>query len=118
MVDQGHRGTIIFTNASAAFKGYPRSGAFAMASHGKSGLAQSMARELMPKGIHVVHVPIDAAIGWTQSDGTRSHRRAGKNVEDNQADPDAIAKTYLQLHQQPRSTWTFEVVLRPWLETW
>ena len=118
MVDQGHRGTIIFTNASTAFKGYPRSGAFAMASHGKSGLAQSMARELMPKGIHVVHVPIDAAIGWTQSDGTRSHRRAGKNVEDNQADPDSIAKTYLQLHQQPRSTWTFEVVLRPWLETW
>ena len=118
VVNQGHRGTIIFTNASAAIKGYPRSGAFAMASHGKSGLAQSMARELMPKGIHVAHVPIDAAIGWTQADGTRSHRRAGANVEDNQADPDAIAKTYLHLHQQPRSTWTFEVVLRPWLETW
>ena len=118
VVNQGHRGTIIFTNASAAIKGYPRSGAFAMASHGKSGLAQSMARELMPKGIHVAHVPIDAAIGWTQADGTRSHRRAGENVEDNQADPDAIAKTYLHLHQQPRSTWTFEVVLRPWLETW
>ena len=55
----------IFTNASAAFKGYPNSGAFAMASHGKSGLAESMARELMPQGIHIAHVPIDAAIGWT-----------------------------------------------------
>jgi len=118
IVNQGHKGTIIFTNASAAIKGYARSGAFAMASHGKSGLAQSMARELMPKGIHVAHVPIDAAIGWTQADGTRSHRRAGANAEDNQADPDAIAKTYLHLHQQPRSTWTFEVVLRPWLENW
>ena len=52
----GQRGTIIFTNASAAFKGYPKSGAFAIASHGKAGLAQSMARELMPKGIHVAHV--------------------------------------------------------------
>src|SRR6185369_1714970 len=77
----GHRGTIIFTNASAAFKGFPKSGAFAMACHGKSGLAQSMARELMPHGIHVVNVPIDAAIGWTQEDGTRAHRLAGRSEE-------------------------------------
>ncbi|MCZ6656895.1 MAG: SDR family oxidoreductase, partial [Gammaproteobacteria bacterium] len=83
--ENGHRGTIIFTNASAAFKGYPKSGAFAIASHGKSGLAQSMARELMPQGIHVAHVPIDAAIGWTQEDGTRSHRLAGTSVDDNMA---------------------------------
>jgi len=116
--EAGHRGTIIFTNASAAFKGYPRSGAFAMASHGKSGLAQSMARELMPQGIHVAHVPIDAAIGWTQPDGTRSHRLAGESIEDNQADPAYIAETYLHLHRQHRSTWTYEVVLRPWLENW
>ena len=114
----GHRGTILFTNASAAFKGYPRSGAFAMACHGKSGLAESMARELMPKGIHIAHVPIDAAIGWTQEDGTRWHRLAGTTVDDNMADPDSIAETYLQLHRQPRSTWAFEVVLRPWVETW
>lgn len=113
-----HRGTIIFTNASAAFKGYPQSGAFAMASHGKSGLAQSMARELMPKGIHVAHVPIDAAIGWTQDDGTRKHRRAGTSVDDNLADPGYIAQTYLQIHRQHRSTWAFEIVLRPWVETW
>jgi len=74
--ETGHRGTILFTNASAALKGYPQSGAFAMACHAKSGLAQSMARELMPKGIHVAHVPIDAAIGWTQEDGTRAHRHS------------------------------------------
>ncbi len=116
--EQGHRGTIIFTNASAAFKGYPKSGAFAIASHGKSGLAQSMARELMPQGIHVAHVPIDAAIGWTQEDGTRSHRMAGTTVDDNMADPDQIAQTYLHLHRQHRSTWVFEVVLRPWVENW
>jgi NAD(P)-dependent dehydrogenase (short-subunit alcohol dehydrogenase family) len=115
---RGCRGTIVFTNASAAFKGYPRSGAFAMASHAKAGLAESMARELMPEGIHVAHVPIDAAIGWTQEDGTRAHRLAGTSVDDNLADPDHIAETYLQLHRQHRSTWAFEVVLRPWVETW
>jgi NAD(P)-dependent dehydrogenase (short-subunit alcohol dehydrogenase family) len=114
----GHRGTIIFTNASAAFKGYPKSGAFAMSSHAKSGLAQSMARELMPQGIHVAHVPIDAAIGWTQEDGTRSHRLAGTTTDDNMADPMHIAETYLHLHRQHRSTWTFEAVLRPWVEKW
>ncbi len=116
--DAGHRGSIIFTNASAATKGYANSGAFAMACQAKAGLAQSLARELMPQGIHVAQVPIDAAIGWTQADGTRSHRRAGTAVDDNLADPDRIAEVYLQLHRQHRSTWAFEVVLRPWLETW
>jgi NAD(P)-dependent dehydrogenase (short-subunit alcohol dehydrogenase family) len=114
----GAKGTIIFTNASASLKGFARSGAFAMACHAKSGLAESMARELMPQGIHVANVPIDAAIGWTQEDGTRAHRRAGTTVDDNMADPDRIAETYLQLHRQHRSTWAFEVVLRPWLEKW
>ena len=114
----GAKGTIIFTNASAALKGFPSSGAFAMACHAKSGLAQSMARELMPQGIHVANVPIDAAIGWTQEDGTRAHRLAGTTVDDNMADPDHIAETYLQLHRQHRSTWAFEVVLRPWVEKW
>ena len=115
---RGAKGTIIFTNASAALKGFPLSGAFAMACHAKSGIAQSMARELMPQGIHVANVPIDAAIGWTQEDGTRAHRRAGTTVDDNMADPDCIAETYLQLHRQHRSTWAFEVVLRPWVERW
>lgn len=113
-----HRGTILFTNASAAFKGYPKSGAFAMSCHAKSGLAESMARELMPAGIHVAHVPIDAAIGWTQEDGTRAHRLGGTTVDDNMADPAHIAETYLYLHRQHRSTWTYEVVLRPWVEKW
>ena len=115
---RGAKGTIIFTNASAALKGFPSSGAFAMACHAKSGLAQSMARELMPQGIHVANVPIDAAIGWTQEDGTRAHGRAGTTIDDNMADPDCIAETYLQLHRQHRSTWAFEVVLRPWVEKW
>jgi len=114
----GAKGTILFTNASAALKGFPLSGAFAMACHAKSGLAQSMARELMPEGIHVAHVPIDAAIGWTRDDGSRAHRLAGTTVDDNMADPDRIAEVYLQLHRQHRSTWAYEVVLRPWTEKW
>lgn len=114
----GAKGTIIFTNASAALKGFPSSGAFAMACQAKTGLAESMARELMPQGIHIANVPIDAAIGWTQEDGSRAHRLAGTAVDDNMADPNFIAETYLQLHRQHRSTWAFEVVLRPWLEKW
>ncbi len=116
--ESGHRGTILYTNASAALKGFPKSGAFAMACHAKAGLAQSMARELMPSGIHVAHVPIDGAIGVAQADGTRAHWLAGEAREDNMADPDSIARTYLELHRQPRSTWAFEVVLRPWTERW
>lgn len=114
----GAKGTIVFTNASAALKGFPASAAFAMACQAKSGLAQSMARELMPQGIHVVNVPIDAAVGWRQEDGSRSHRVAGTATDDNMADPDRIAEMYLQLHHQHRSTWAFEVVLRPWNEKW
>ena len=114
----GARGSIVFTNASAASKGYPRSGAFAMACQAKKGLAQSMARELWPKGIHVAHAPIDTAIGVTQDDGSRRHWAAGETVDDNMADPDAIAEAYLHLHRQPRSTWAFEMILRPWVETW
>lgn len=114
----GARGTFVITNASAALKGFPSSGAFAMACQAKTGLAQSMARELMPQGIHVVNVPIDAAVGWRQDDGSRAHRLAGTAVDDNMADPDRIAEVYLQLHRQHRSTWACEVVLRPWSETW
>lgn len=114
----GAKGTLIFTNASAALKGFARSGAFAMACQAKAGLAQSIARELMPQGIHVANVPIDAAIGWTQEDGSRAHRLAGTSVDDNLADPDRIAEVYLQLHRQHRSTWAFEIALRPWLEKW
>ena len=116
--EQGSRGTIIFTNASAGMKGYPRSGAFAMTCHAKTGLAQSLARELMPQGIHIAQVPIDAAIGWRQEDGSRAHRRVGTDVDDSLADPDQIAETYLYLHRQHRSTWAFEIALRPWKEKW
>lgn len=114
----GVRGTIIFTNASASLKGFALSAAFAMACQAKTGLAQSMARELMPRGIHVANVPIDAAIGFGQEDGTRAHRLVGTTVDDNMAHPDHIAETYLQLHRQHRSTWAFEVALRPWVEKW
>ena len=112
------RGTILFTNASAAIKGYPLSAAFALASHGKAGRAQSMARELGPQGIHVVHCPIDGAIAWTQEDGSRKHWLAGADEGDNMLDPDRIAETYLHLHNQHKSTWTFEAVMRPWKERW
>ena len=114
----GAKGTYIITNASAALKGFPKGAAFAMACQAKAGLAQSMARELGPQGIHVVNVPIDCAIGRTREDGTRAHWLAGETVDDNMADPDHIAETYLQLHRQHRSTWTNEVVLRPWTEKW
>jgi NAD(P)-dependent dehydrogenase (short-subunit alcohol dehydrogenase family) len=114
----GVKGTIVITNASATLKGFAASSAFAMACQAKTGFAQSLARELMPQGIHVVNVPIDAAVGWTQGDGSRAHRLAGTTVEDNMADPDRIAEVYLQLHRQHRSTWAFEVALRPWLEKW
>ncbi len=117
LTDRG-RGSIIYTNASPAKKGFPLSGAFATACHGKAGLAESMARELMPQGIHVASVPIDAAIGWTQEDGSREHWAAGKTEDDNMADPDFIAETYWQIHRQHRSTWTHEVILRPWVEKW
>ncbi len=118
MPENGHRGTILYTNASAALKGFPLSAAFAMACHAKDGLAQSMARELGPRGIHVAQIPIDAAIGNTQADGSRAHRLGGPTEDDNMADPDHIAETYLHLHRQHRSTWAFEVVLRPWKEPW
>jgi len=116
--ESGKRGSIIFTNASAGKKGYAKSSAFAMACHAKTGLAQSIARELMPQGIHVANVPIDTAIGVTQESGERAHRFAGTVVDDNMADPDHIATVYWQLHEQHRSTWAFEVVLRPWVENW
>jgi len=117
MSDYG-RGTMIFTNASAALKGFPKSGAFAAACQGKAGLAESMARELMPKGVHVANCPIDCAIGVTQEDGSRQHWAAGQTEDDNMADPDYIAQAYLQIYRQHRSTWTNEVVLRPWTERW
>ncbi len=104
------RGSIQFTGASASVKGYAQSASFAMGKFALRGLAQSMARELAPKGIHVAHFVIDGGI--RQPGEPRAERGA-----DGFLDPDAIAQTYLQIHDQPRSAWTWEVELRPWTET-
>ncbi|RAI61026.1 SDR family NAD(P)-dependent oxidoreductase [Roseicella frigidaeris] len=106
MVPRG-RGTILLTGASAGVKGYPESAAFAMGKFALRGLAQSAARELHPKGVHVGHVVIDG--------GIRSARRP-ETGEDSLLDPDAIAETYLQLIRQPRSAWSWEIEVRPWVE--
>jgi NAD(P)-dependent dehydrogenase (short-subunit alcohol dehydrogenase family) len=98
-------GVILFTGASASVKGYARSAPFAMGKFALRGLAQSLAREFQPKGIHVAHVAIDGGIGRS-ADGS-----------DTQIDPDAIAETYLHIAHQPRSAWSFETELRPWVET-
>jgi NAD(P)-dependent dehydrogenase (short-subunit alcohol dehydrogenase family) len=108
MLPKGH-GAILFTGASASIKGYAQSAPFAMGKFALRGLAQSMARELAPQGIHVAHFVIDG--------GIRSERRAEPADRPHSLlDPDAIATTYLQVLQQPRSAWTQEVELRPWVE--
>jgi NAD(P)-dependent dehydrogenase (short-subunit alcohol dehydrogenase family) len=102
-------GAILFTGASASVKGYPQSAPFAMGKFALRGLAQSMARELQPHGIHVAHVVIDG--------GIRSARRPpDPDRPDALLDPDAIAQSYLHLLKQPRSAWTAEIELRPWVE--
>jgi NAD(P)-dependent dehydrogenase (short-subunit alcohol dehydrogenase family) len=104
------RGSILFTGASASVKGYPQSAAFAMGKFALRGLAQSMARELGPQGIHVAHFVIDGGIRQP------GDPRAAERGTDGLLDPDAIAQTYLSIHDQPRSAWTWEVELRPWTE--
>jgi NAD(P)-dependent dehydrogenase (short-subunit alcohol dehydrogenase family) len=103
-------GTIIFTGASASVKGYPQSAPFAMGKFALRGLAQSMARELAPKGIHIAHVVIDGGI-------RSATRQDPSNAPDSLLDPDAIAETYLHLANQHRSAWTWEIEVRPWVET-
>jgi NADP-dependent 3-hydroxy acid dehydrogenase YdfG len=103
------RGAILFTGASASVKGYAQSAPFAMAKFALRGLAQSMARELLPQGIHVAHFVIDG--------GIKSERRAEPaDKPESLLDPDAIAATYLSVLSQPRSVWTHEIELRPWVE--
>ncbi len=109
MIPRG-KGAILLTGASASVKGYPLSAAFAMGKFALRGLAQSTARELGPKGIHVAHFVIDG--------GVRSARRPDPNERpDSTLDPDAIAQTYLDVLRQPRSAWSLEVEMRPWVET-
>jgi NAD(P)-dependent dehydrogenase (short-subunit alcohol dehydrogenase family) len=108
MLPHAH-GAILFTGASASIKGYAQSAPFAMGKFALRGLAQSLARELSPQGIHIAHVVIDGGI-----------RSAGRteppDKPDSMLDPDAIAQTYLNLLQQHRSAWSWEIELRPWLE--
>lgn len=108
MVPNG-RGAILFTGASASVKGYVQSAAFAMGKFALRGLAQSMARELAPLGVHVAHFIVDGAI--------RSASRAEPaDKPHSMLDPDAIAESYLHVLRQPRSAWTWELELRPWVE--
>ncbi|RXT46324.1 oxidoreductase [Bosea sp. Tri-44] len=100
------RGAILLTGATAGIKGFALSAPFAMGKFALRGLAQSAARELGPKGIHVAHFVIDGAVRSTR------HPDAG----DNTLDPDAIAQSYLDVLRQPRSAWSLEVELRPWVE--
>lgn len=102
-------GAILFTGASAGVKGYPLSAPFAMGKFALRGLAQSMARELHPQGIHVAHIVVDG--------GIRSGRRPEpSDLPESLLDPDAIAETYLHLIRQPRSVWSWEIEVRPWVE--
>ena len=98
-------GSIFFTGASASVKGYAESAPFAMGKFALRGLAQSMARELGPKGIHVAHFVIDGRIGPRGDEATEA-----------QLHPDEIARNYLHVHRQSRSAWTWELELRPWVE--
>jgi NAD(P)-dependent dehydrogenase (short-subunit alcohol dehydrogenase family) len=108
MLPAGH-GAILFTGASASVKGYAQSAPFAMGKFALRGLAQSMARELSPRGLHIAHIVIDG--------GIRSASRAEPpDKPDSMLNPDAIAQTYLDLLQQQRSAWAWEIELRPWVE--
>jgi NAD(P)-dependent dehydrogenase (short-subunit alcohol dehydrogenase family) len=103
------QGAVLFTGASASVKGYPLSAPFAMGKFALRGLAQSMARELAPQGIHIAHFVIDGAI-------RNPGRVEPADKPESMLDPDAIALTYLNVLSQPRSAWTWEVELRPWVE--
>lgn len=110
MVPAG-RGTIMFTGASAGVKGFAKSATFAMGKFGLRGLAQSMARELHPQNIHVVHVVVDGGIR------SEARGRVDEAGEDRLLLPDAIADTYYHLHTQHRSAWSWEIEVRPWIES-
>jgi NAD(P)-dependent dehydrogenase (short-subunit alcohol dehydrogenase family) len=111
MVAQGG-GTILLTGASASVKGYAQSAPFAMGKFALRGLAQSMARELAPKGIHVAHFVIDGGV----RSAARGRVEGAGDTADSLLDPVAIAETYLAVLKQPRSAWSLEVELRPWVE--
>ncbi len=111
MLPRGH-GAILFTGASAGVKGYPRSSTFAMGKFALRGLAQSLARELHPQGIHIGHFVIDGGI----RSASRPERVEAADNPDSMLDPEAIADSYLHFLDQPRSSWAWEIELRPWVE--
>ncbi len=111
------RGTIVFTGATASLRGREGFAAFAGAKHALRALAQSMARELWPKGIHVAHPIIDGAIDTEFIRNTFPERYALRD-QGGIVDPEHIAELYWQLHRQPRDAWTHETEVRPWLEPW
>ncbi|MEO0621369.1 MAG: SDR family NAD(P)-dependent oxidoreductase [Pseudomonadota bacterium] len=111
MLPEGH-GAVLFTGASAGVKGYPQSASFAMGKFALRGLAQSMARELHPKGIHIGHFVIDGGI----RNPARPERIDDADNPDSMLDPDAIARSYLHFLDQDRSAWAWEIELRPWVE--
>ncbi len=111
------RGTILFTGATAGLRGAAHFAAFAGAKHGVRALAQSMARELGPRNIHVAHVVVDGAIDTAFIRDTFPDIYARKD-QDGILDPEHIADNYWFLHAQPRDAWTFELDLRPWMEKW
>ena len=114
---QRERGTILFTGATAGTRGAAGFAAFAGAKHALRALAQSMARELGPRNIHVAHVVVDGAIDTAFIRDTFPERYALKG-QDGILDPAHIADSYWFLHAQPRDAWTFELDLRPWMERW
>lgn len=116
MVARG-RGTILFTGATAGLRGSAGFAAFAGAKHALRALAQSMARELGPRGIHVAHVVVDGAID-TEFIRTQFPKRYALKGEDGILNPEHIAENYWLLHRQPRDAWTFELDLRPYMEKW
>lgn len=116
MVARGH-GTIIFTGATAGLRGSANFAGFAGAKHALRALAQSMARELGPRNIHVAHVVVDGAIDTAFIRDNFPERYAMKE-QDGILNPDHIADNYWHLHTQPRDAWTHELDLRPWMERW
>ncbi len=116
MVPRGH-GTILFTGATASLRGRDGFAAFSGAKHALRALAQSMARELGPQGIHVGHIVIDGAIDTEFIRAVAPERYALKD-RDGILNPEHIAENYWRLHVQPRDAWTHELDLRPWLEAW
>jgi len=112
------KGTIIFTGATASVRGKEGFAAFSGAKQAKRALAQSMAKELAPKGIHVAHIIVDGAIDTPWVNKLFPEYVKEKKKVDGLMKPDDIAQNYLVLHNQPKNAWTFELDLRPWVETW